>query len=99
TTLTVEPLAARLIAIIITPVASIIPAGDEQRFMATGTFTDGTTADLTATVTWASSDTAVATIEGTGLATAIARGTTTITATSSNGAVTGIAALIVTQSP
>src|SRR5207247_3877040 len=44
--------------------------------------------------TWASSDSTIATINGSGLATAVAAGTATITATS--GGVTGAAALTVT---
>jgi uncharacterized protein YjdB len=48
---------------------------------ATGTYTDGTTQDLTGSVTWASSDTTAASISTSGLATALAAGSSTITAT------------------
>src|SRR5207245_6393546 len=56
-----------------------------RQFTATGTFSDSTTQDLTTQVTWSSSSTAVATISNAGgsqgLATSVAAGTTTITAT------------------
>jgi hypothetical protein len=60
--------------------------GQSVQVTATGTLTDGTTQDLTATVTWTSSDQAVATITSPGgLATALAPGVSTITATSTEG--------------
>jgi hypothetical protein len=51
----------------------------EQQYVATGTYEDGTTSDVTSKVTWSSSDTAVATVSSSGLVTALANGTTTIT--------------------
>ncbi len=50
------------------------------QFIATGTFADGSTGDLTDFATWASATPSVATISGTGLATALALGTSAITA-------------------
>jgi len=44
-----------------------VPAGSTQQFRATGTYTDGSTADLTAGVTWSSSDPSVATVDANGL--------------------------------
>ena len=56
--------------------------GLTEQFTATGTYTDGTTANLTTQVTWASATTSVATISTrrTGLASTLATGTTAITA-------------------
>ncbi len=92
---TVTP--ATLTTIAITPALPSIPLGTTQQFTATGTFTDGSTQNLTGTVTWSSSVTDVATISsGTGtagLATSAAVGTTTITATS--GTVTASTSLTV----
>jgi hypothetical protein len=51
-----------------------------QQFTATGNFSDGTTEDLTAQVTWSSSDVSVATITAGGLASTAGKGTTIITA-------------------
>jgi hypothetical protein len=55
-----------------------------QQFSATGVFSDGTIVDISSGVTWTSSNTSVATISKTGLASAVAIGTTTIKATSGN---------------
>src|SRR6201986_1869035 len=63
--------------------------GQTAQFHAVGSFQQGshqpTTQDITNTVTWSSSTPSVATIDSTGIATAVASGTTTITATG-NGA-------------
>ena len=70
------------------------PKGLTQQFTATGTFSDNSTQNLTAQVTWASATTAMATINSSGLATAVASGTSTISATL--GGVTGSTVLTVT---
>jgi uncharacterized protein YjdB len=57
-----------------------LPVGSTQQFNATGTYSDGSTADVTYQVTWASSDTTIATISSAGLVTGIAVGKTNITA-------------------
>ena len=68
-----------------------------QQFTATGHYTDNSTQDLTTQVTWASSDSAVATVSDTlgsnGLATTAGVGSTTVSATS--GGVTGDTTLTV----
>ncbi len=99
-TATVSPDAATLVSIIVTPAnPSVQPTANEQ-FLASGMFSDGTAQDLTTSVTWSSSNTAVATISNSvgtqGLATTVAQGTTTITAAS--GSVTGQTILTVTTS-
>ncbi len=82
-TLTVT--AAALKSIALTPANPSIIKGLTEQFTATGTNTDGTTADLTTQATWASATATVATISnavGTqGLASTLATGTTVITAT------------------
>jgi trimeric autotransporter adhesin len=74
-----------LSSIAVTPANPSVPAGETQQFTATGTFSDGSTANGTDNVTWASGTTSVATISNTsgsqGLATAVAKGTSTISAT------------------
>jgi hypothetical protein len=57
-----------------------VPLGDLQ-FTATGTYSDGSTADITGTVTWTSSNESIATTSATGLATMRAVGSTDISAT------------------
>lgn len=79
-TLTVTNATLRSIAI--SPAATSVAPGGTQQFTAIGTFSDGTTQDITSDVTWASSNTAVATIgSGTGTAVGQGAGTTQITAT------------------
>jgi len=91
---------ATIVSVAISPTSASIPAGYQLRFTATGTYSDGTTQDVTALAAWTSSSTGVAvvsssTIDGSpGLATAIASGSTTITA--SYGGASASAALTVT---
>jgi len=96
-TLMVSP--AALVSIAVTPSNPTIPLGTTQQFTATGTYTDGTMQNVTATVTWSSSLTAVAAVSnnpGTnGLATSAGQGTTSIAATS--GAILGATTLTVTK--
>ncbi|HUN87207.1 MAG TPA: Ig-like domain-containing protein [Terriglobales bacterium] len=75
---------ATLTSITILPANPSIALGNTQRFTATGNFSDGSTENLTSQVTWNSSNVGVATITSGGLATSVATGTTTITA-SMNG--------------
>jgi trimeric autotransporter adhesin len=84
---------ATLSSITIAPDPATISLGGTQQFTATGNFSDGTTEDLTAQVTWTSSDVSVATITAGGLASTAGKGSTTITA-KMNG-VSGTASLTV----
>ena len=69
-------------SITVSPSNSSVTQSQTQQFTATGTYGDGSTKNITTSVTWASSNTAVATIgANTGLATGIAAGTSQITAT------------------
>ena len=77
----------------VAPANPTIAIGDSQQFTATGFYSDGTSQDLTSQVTWASADTGVATIIGTGLSSGVSAGSSTITATL-NG-VTGSTSLTV----
>ncbi len=61
--------------------ATLMPQ-QTQQFVATGTYSDSTTGDITSCATWTSSNPATATISSAGLATANAVGTTNITARS-----------------
>ena len=72
-----------LTAIDVTPAGQTIAAGKTQQFTAIGTYSNGTTGVnvTTGIVRWASSDTAVASINASGLATSYNEGTTAITAT------------------
>ena len=83
-----------LVSLSLTPVNPTIARGTTEQFKATGTFTDGSTDDLTSSVSWASLSTGVATISATGLASGAAVGAATIMATS--GAVSAMTSLKVT---
>ena len=76
-----------LVSIAITPVNAALLLGTLQQFTATGTYSDHSSQDITDSVTWSSSEMSVASIAGGGLATALALGSVTISATS--GSVTG----------
>ena len=65
----------------VTPVGETIAVGETQQYTATGSFSDGTSVDMTANVTWVSSSSSVATINTAGLVTGVAEGTVTIAAT------------------
>jgi hypothetical protein len=96
TTLTVT--AATLVSIAVTPERASLPRGLTEQFVATGTFTDGSTQILTSTVSWSSTNDAVASIANIGdpgLATALSTGNTTLRAVQGN--VTGSASLTVTD--
>ena len=70
----------------VTPTSQSLSVGQTVQLTATGTTGHGsnhpsTTQNVTATATWTSSNAAVASVNSTGLATALTAGTTTITAT------------------
>jgi trimeric autotransporter adhesin len=68
----------------ISPSTASISLGQNQQFTATGHYSDGSSKDITNSVTWASSNTGVATISGSGLATSHSIGSATISAVSGN---------------
>src|SRR5882762_1729310 len=100
-TATSEPLGVdQLNSIAVSPSPATVPQGSSVQFTAIGNFTfaAGGTSDLdvSSQVTWASSNTAVATVDNTGNATAVAPGgPINITATSCDGIMVGTATLIV----
>jgi trimeric autotransporter adhesin len=73
--------AATLSSIAITPPDPIIALGASLQFVATGTFSDGSTENLLGQVTWTSSNNAVAIIDATGAISTTGKGTSTIMAT------------------
>ena len=97
TTPTPSPAELTLKSLAVTPLTSTILAGATQQFIATGTYSDGSTKDITSSVIWSSSvikSGDFSTVSTPGLLTATAAGTLTVTAKS--GSVTGSAELIVT---
>jgi hypothetical protein len=96
TTLTVT--SSSLVSITVAPASPSIPLGTTQAFTATGHYNDGSTQDLTSAVHWSTSDGTIATISNTsgtyGVASSVAVGSVTITATS--GSISGTAQLSIT---
>jgi Bacterial Ig-like domain (group 2) len=92
-----------LSSITITPASpSLTTVGQQQQLTATGTYSDGTTQNITASsgTAWTSSDTTAVTVNNTGLIkavslTATSSVTITVTNTSSTGAVSGTATVCV----
>lgn len=85
-----------LLSIAVTPINPSVMDIFTQQFVATGTFNDGTMHDITSSVTWASLNTAVATISAGGLATPVSDGATTMTATDPSTGIIGSTGLTVT---
>ncbi len=73
-----------IVSLAISPTGAFILPQATQQYSATATFGDNSTGDVTSSVTWTSSQTGIATIDTSGLATGVALGSTTITAKSSN---------------
>src|SRR5205814_560888 len=69
-----------LVSIAVTPAAQSVLVNATQQFTATGTYADSSYADISSTVTWSSSDTALATVNAAGLATGVAAGNITVQA-------------------
>ena len=88
--LTVTSGTATLVSIALSPSTDSLPVGATQQFTATGTYSDSSTQNLTG-VTWASTNTAAATISTAGFAQVVGVGSTTVSASMSG--VTGTAAL------
>jgi hypothetical protein len=84
-------------SITVAPSQATIQVGGTQQFTATGHYSDSSTQDITSQVTWSSSNTASATINSSGLATALSGDGPTITA--SKGSVSGSALLSVHGTP
>lgn len=80
--LTVAP--AALVSIAVTPQSPSLTPNHSIQLSATGTFTDGSTQDLSSTVAWLSTPTGTLNISGTGLATANVPGAVSVTATEGN---------------
>ena len=83
--LTVQP--PNMTAIQITPSSISLPLGTSKQVNATATFSDGTTSNVTSSVSWATSPSAIATVTASGMVHSLATGSFSITATS--GSISG----------
>jgi hypothetical protein len=90
--------AATLQSIAVTPANPSIFTGTTEQFVATGTYSDGSTQNITGSVTWTSGTSAIATINAAGLAIGIGPGISTIgaslSAVSGNTTLTVVAPIV-----
>lgn len=70
-----------IVAITVEPANGTIKTGYAYPFSATGTKSDGSTVDITSSVSWSSSDQSIATVDSGGTVSTISDGVTSITAT------------------
>ncbi|HYM74716.1 MAG TPA: choice-of-anchor D domain-containing protein [Candidatus Dormibacteraeota bacterium] len=85
-----------LVSIAISPANPSLSVGMSQQLTATGTYTDGSTQDLTGSVTWISTAKSIASVTSAGMATGVSAGQATIK--SSLGSITGSTQVTVVQS-
>jgi trimeric autotransporter adhesin len=90
-----SPLALQSIQI--SPSETSISLGQNQQFTATGHYSDGSSKDITGSVTWASSNSGVVTISSSGLASSHSTGSAIITASSGNVSSTATLTVTVTK--
>jgi hypothetical protein len=89
--------AKTLTAVSASPSTASVPAGGNKQFAATATYSDGSTASVTTTATWTTANPAMATVNSSGLASAVSAGSTTVTAALSG--MSGMATLTVQAAP
>src|SRR5437870_1205335 len=97
TTPTPAPPAVTVTGVTITGISATATVGQQVALKATANRSDGTTLDVTAQATWASSNRAVADVSASGSLTTVAPGVTDIRATYSS--VSGVLQLTVSLSP
>ena len=85
---------ATLTSIAITPASLSVGIGASQQYVATGTYNNGTTQNITNTVTWTSGSPSVVSISATGFANVLGTSTTAIPITASSGTVTSNTAFL-----
>src|SRR5579863_9727359 len=91
------PSSDEITALALSPASAFLRPKGTQQFTATAKFGNNTTGDVTSQVTWSSSGTNIATIDTSGLLTAVALGNTTVTAKSNNSHVTASASVTVSN--
>ena len=84
--------APTLVSIAVTPATASIDTAAIQQFVATGTYSDGSTGNLSSAVTWKVGSTPTAAITGSGVASGVDAGTSTVSAFA--GSVVSNAALL-----
>ena len=93
---TLTVVSAAVVSIQVTPPTKSIAKGDTQQYVAVATYNNNTTKDVSDSVSWSSSNTALATVSSEGLATGVAEGGVTIKA-ALNGVTSNSASLTITS--
>jgi hypothetical protein len=84
----------------VTPETASVAVGVNQPFVATGTYSDGTSVDISTSVAWSTAPTGIATVvSNTGVATGVAVGSTHIIATSGSVSDYGVLTVTLTTPP
>lgn len=86
-------------SITVSPANATVAVGGAQQFIAIATYSDNSTAIITNSAAWTSSNTAIATVLNTGVATGVTIGTATITATSGGKSGSGVLNVTATGAP
>jgi hypothetical protein len=86
-------------SIAITPASVTLPLDGTQQYAAVGSYSDGSTANVTSTVTWVSSSPASVSIGNTGLASDLGSSATPISITATLGSVTSNVSLVSVPPP
>ncbi len=91
---------ANLVSISVAPANPTVPLASSQQLVATGTFDDGTTQNLSGQVTWTTANphSLVARVSATGMVTGLGLGTETVTATAPSSGISGTAGITVDES-
>jgi uncharacterized protein YjdB len=76
----------QIVGVSISPAATGCLVAGTRQLVATATYNDGSTEDVSTTATWSSSNTSKATVDSTGLVTGVAAGVAIITARSGSAA-------------
>jgi len=93
------PSSPAISSILIAPASTTLAIGQTKQLNATGTYTDGTTQDITGTATWSSSNQSVATVNASGMVSAVSVGSASITAVSGSQSATASITVTAPGSP
>lgn len=94
---TSPPPTKTIVEIDVTPTMAVIQVGSTLQLQAHARFSDGTTGDVTSSVTWKSSDSSLVTVNTSGLVAAVSLGRPAVTATSGTASGTAELAIILSS--
>ena len=95
----VSPGSAEISSLSISPAAVTLALNATQQYTATATYSDGSTANVTSSVTWASSNPKVVSTASTGMATDLSGSSNTVSITASMGSVQSNVSVVTVPQP